>query len=63
MNTDDGLEFYEPPEPWGERYAITRGMVYKLLAAGLPSIKVGRARRIPVRAADEWMRANGGGAL
>lgn len=63
MNTDDGLEFYEGPEQWGQRWQFSRGMVYKLLERGLPSIKVGRSRRIPVLAADRWMRAHGGDAL
>lgn len=40
-----------------ERYGICRATVYNLLAQGLPSIKVGRARRFDVARTDAWLEA------
>lgn len=35
---------------------IGRSMLYQLVMRGdIPSIKIGRARRIPVTALDEWI--------
>lgn len=48
-------EFYEGPDQWAARYDLSRPMVYKLMAQGVPSIKIGRARRIPVYAAHAWL--------
>lgn len=52
-------EFYEPPGKWGERYHLTRQTVYNLIAQGMPSIKIGRSRRIPVNAAHAWLMERG----
>lgn len=52
-------EFYESPSKWGERHEVTRQTVYNLIAKGMPSVKIGSARRIPVNAAHAWLMERG----
>jgi hypothetical protein len=46
------------------KYAARRGLssrtVAKLIAEGLPSTRIGRARRVDVVAADAWLASHGG---
>ena len=44
------------PEAVAERLSISRATVYQLIASGdLESIKLGRSRRIPARALEEFV--------
>lgn len=52
--------FLTPPQ-YGERWGFSRSKVYELLDEGLPSIKVGRLRRIDPVEADAWMLEHFGG--
>lgn len=46
------------PEATAERLDISRAQVYNLIKSGeLRSIKIGRARRIPAAAIDEFIQA------
>ena len=53
------------PEPfqtvaeYAQRLKVSRGTVFTWLRRGLPSVVVGRTRRIRTRAADEWLAAGG----
>lgn len=43
-----------------ERCSIGRSTAYELLASGqLPSVRVGRAVRVPVRALEAWIEEQG----
>ncbi len=45
------------PETAADILEISRTQVYVMLASGeLPSLKIGRLRRIPVRALEEWIQ-------
>lgn len=45
-----------------DSWQVSRHSVYKLIRSGqLRSLKIGRLRRIPVEAAQECLRALGGG--
>jgi len=44
------------PQEAADALAIDRSTLYELLMSGtIPSIKIGRARRIPVRALEQWI--------
>ncbi len=43
------------PNDLAERWSCSRAYVYKLLDEGLPSLKLGRSRRIRVADADAWL--------
>lgn len=44
------------PEEVGEMIRAGRGQVYKMIKSGeLPSIKIGRLRRIPVAEVKKWI--------
>lgn len=44
------------PETAAGILEVSRTQVYVMLASGeLPSLKIGRLRRIPVRALEEWI--------
>jgi excisionase family DNA binding protein len=46
------------PEAAADALSLSRSTVYLELAAGrLESIRVGRARRIPADAIEDWLRA------
>jgi excisionase family DNA binding protein len=46
------------PEEVGERLRIGRTFVYKLLREGaIPSVKIGRVRRVRVQDADRYVRS------
>lgn len=46
------------PEEAGTRMGVSRSVVYELLAEGrLDSIRIGRSRRIPVKAIDTFIQA------
>ncbi len=42
---------------YAERTGVSERKMWDLVAKGLPTIGAGRARRVDVRAADEWLRA------
>jgi len=44
------------PSEAGARLGLGRSKMYEMLASGeLPSIRLGRAIRIPAKALDEWV--------
>ena len=44
------------PEECALALAVSRARVYEMLASGdLPSVKIGRSRRIPVAALKRWV--------
>jgi excisionase family DNA binding protein len=43
------------PDDLAARWSICRAEVYRLLRQGLPSVKIGRARRIPIDEAEAWL--------
>ncbi len=45
---------------FAERVKVSRRLVRKWIAAGLPSLKVGRFRRVIVADAQQWLAAGGG---
>ena len=46
------------PEEAAKALGISRSQCYSLLAAGgIPSVLVGRSRRVPVAALEEWVAA------
>lgn len=46
------------PEALAERWSCSRAFIYKLMDKGLPSLKLGRARRIRLGDAERWLDAN-----
>lgn len=38
-----------------ERWGISRASIYNLIHRGLPSVKIGRARRYDPTACDAWL--------
>lgn len=53
-------------ESLAQHWDCSRQFVYKLLSQGMPSVKIGRARRIRLSDAEAWLAAQqskGGGAL
>jgi hypothetical protein len=47
----------ERPERFAQRIDQSRAQVYKYLAEGMPSLKLGNARRIDPAEALAWLRA------
>jgi excisionase family DNA binding protein len=45
----------ETIDQFADRWSLSRASVYRLLNDGLPSIKVGRSRRLLSAAADAWL--------
>ena len=43
------------PETYAQHIESSRAFVYKLMSEGLPSMKLGRSRRIRVADADAWL--------
>lgn len=50
------------PDRLAERWDCSRQYIYDCMSRGLPSVKLGRARRIRVADADAWLESQGGGA-
>jgi excisionase family DNA binding protein len=50
---------YCTPEEYSEKLGIGRTLVFALIKKGLPSIKIGRLRRILIEQADAWILAGG----
>lgn len=49
------------PDETAKALRLSVARVYELLAAGvLPSIKIGKSRRVPVKALQEWIAAQQG---
>jgi excisionase family DNA binding protein len=47
------------PEELAAHWSVTRSYVYKLMAErGLPSVKIGAARRIRLSDAEAWLEEN-----
>lgn len=45
------------PSDLAPRLGVTTGRVYQLIAEGLiPSVRIGRAIRVPRKAWDEWLK-------
>lgn len=44
------------PEQFAERVEVSRAQVYKWLANGMPSLKLGRSRRIDPAEGIAWLR-------
>lgn len=44
------------PEQFAERTEVSRAQVYKWLADGMPSLKLGRSRRIDPTEGMAWLR-------
>jgi excisionase family DNA binding protein len=44
------------PEQFAERVEVSRAQVYKWLADGMPSLKLGRSRRIDPAEGLAWLR-------
>lgn len=54
MNTREKLLL--PPEDAADRISVSRTTIYGLMASGaIESVKIGRARRIPVEAIDSYV--------
>lgn len=52
------------PAKLADRWDVTRKHIYGLMARGLPSMKVGGARRIRVSDAEAWLAdQNSGGRM
>ena len=47
---------FMPPKQYAQRVAVSVRPLRDLVAAGLPTVGTGRARRVDVRRADEWLR-------
>lgn len=47
------------PEDYGRRVAISRAQIYNFLHRGMPSVKLGRSRRVLVAEADAWIIEHG----
>lgn len=43
-----------------ERWQCSRAFIYKMIPQGLPTLKLGRARRFRVADADAWLAARQG---
>jgi excisionase family DNA binding protein len=57
-NTPVALKLLLTPAEASKALSINRSTLYALLASGqLPSLTIGRARRISVRALSEWIAA------
>jgi len=55
-NTGNQVEMLKPSD-LAPRLGVTTGRVYQLIAEGIiPSVRIGRAIRIPREAWDEWLR-------
>ncbi len=54
-NESETFEYLKVKQ-YAERLKVSERCVEKWLTQGLPVIKVGRVRRIPVRPADRWLR-------
>ncbi len=55
-NTGNQVEMLKPSD-LAPRLGVTTGRVYQLIAEGIiPSVRIGRAIRIPRKAWDEWLR-------
>jgi excisionase family DNA binding protein len=48
----------ETVEELGERWRLSRSRIYELLGQGLPSVKLGRARRFITSDVDAWLLAH-----
>lgn len=51
----DAAPVYLSPSALASHYSVSRSTVHVWLASGLPSVGAGKARRIAVAAADEWL--------
>jgi excisionase family DNA binding protein len=54
---DDGGPRLLTPEQVAERLQISRSKVYLLLQNDLPSLQIGRSRRVDADRLREWLRA------
>lgn len=45
------------PEGLAAHWSVSRPFIYRLLREGMPSLKLGRARRIRVSDAEAWLAA------
>jgi len=55
-NTGSQVEMLKPSD-LAPRLGVTTGRVYQLIAEGLiPSVRIGRAIRIPREAWNEWLK-------
>jgi hypothetical protein len=50
---------YATPAQAAKHFGVSRRTLFKLLAEGLPAIGSGRARRVDIGRATEWLRARG----
>lgn len=44
-------------------YGVSRATIYNLLSRGMPSLKVGRARRFRLADVDAWLDAQNAGQV
>ncbi|MBN4050262.1 excisionase family DNA-binding protein [Desulfobulbus sp. AH-315-M07] len=54
---------YETVDGFAERVGVSRRTVDTWIHQGLPVVRSGRLRRIPVEEADAWLKAGGGDAV
>lgn len=52
---DEGTPMAMRPERYAQRVDQSRAQIYKFLAQGMPSLKLGRSRRVLVAEADAWL--------
>lgn len=57
MNDDDRLRRLLDAQELADYYSVCRASIYNLMAQGLPSVKIGRARRFRVPDTDAWLEA------
>lgn len=48
------------PEGLATRWSVSRVFIYKCMERGLPTVKLGRTRRIRVGDADRWLAEQDG---
>ncbi len=57
MATDNGPTLkLDRPEQFAQRVEVSRAQVYKWLADGMPSLKLGKSRRIDPVEGIAWLR-------
>jgi excisionase family DNA binding protein len=63
MNQDTRKEIYVSTGELMETLSISRSTVYRLMAKGLPNIRVGSVHRFPFDQVVAWLRADKAGSI
>ena len=46
-------------EQLAQRWQVSRAHIFNLMSRGMPSLKIGRARRFDIGAAEAWLAVEG----